>query len=237
MARFATSASDMLPPDPRCARWPACRPRGAAHHLGGDLLRLGDGIRCRGVRGPRHRVRRLAAAGDARPRKVLRGVAPGEDDLVPRHAHHLGGDAVHVEADSVPRLPTPGLDVHLAVRLDDEQAVEADRPGDEAADRDADAAHLGAHALADRALRSSQPKTSLPFQRFLDERAGRVALLPFTVGRAELRLALGRVEPADGHLIDPSLRAPPGHHRLEDHDPAARPAGSARAAAACWSAR
>ena len=69
----------------------------AAEILGRDLLQLLLGVHRRRVRRARHRVRRLAAAGDAGPRQVLRRVAPGDVALLPRHAEHLGGHAVDVD--------------------------------------------------------------------------------------------------------------------------------------------
>ena len=68
----------------------------SAQILRGDLLQLGPGVHPGGVRGARHRVRGLAAAAVAAPGQVLRGIAPGDDDLVPRHTQQLGGHAMAV---------------------------------------------------------------------------------------------------------------------------------------------
>ena len=54
------------------------------------------------------------------------------------------------------------VDVHAAVRLDDEQTVEAGRPGDERADRDAEPRTFVPFRLPLRAFRSSQLNSSAP---------------------------------------------------------------------------
>ena len=46
-------------------------------------------------------------------------------DLLPRHAEDFGGDAVDVEHRLGAEIADARLDVHAAVRLDHEQAVEA----------------------------------------------------------------------------------------------------------------
>ena len=98
----------------------------AAEILRGDLLQLLDRIARRGVRGARHRVRRLAAARHAAPRQVLGRVAPGDLDLFPGHAHHFRGHSLAIRPRFGAKIADAGLDVHPAVRLDDKEPVEAD---------------------------------------------------------------------------------------------------------------
>src|SRR5204863_1666363 len=120
----------------------------AAEILRRDLLQLLDPVARHGVRRASHRMRRLAAARHAAPWQVSRRVAPREDDLLPRHAHHLGGDALTVGKRFGAEVADAGLDVHPAVRLDDEETVEADRARVVRTDRDAAAADLRALAHA-----------------------------------------------------------------------------------------
>ena len=69
----------------------------------------------------------------------------------------------------------PDWNVHAAVRLDDEEAVEADRAARERADRDADAAHLACPGACRCGAFLLVPLEQLAalVERFLDERAGR----------------------------------------------------------------
>src|SRR6266850_1526681 len=145
--------------------------------------------------------------------------APGEDHLLPRHAHHLGGHALAVAERFGAEVADAGLDVHPAVRLDDEQAVEADRARVVRADRDAAAAHprAVAHAAARLALVPLEHLRAL-VERFLDEAAGRVRPVAARVRRAELRLARRRVDLADLDLIDTELACRPGHERFHQDD-------------------
>src|SRR5213083_3079425 len=97
-----------------------------------------------------------------------------------------------------------GLEGDAAVGLDDEQTVEANRSGGERADRDADAAGLGALTLAAVQRLLLVPLEELaPFvERFLDERARDVVLLAVRERRPERRLAGRRVDPAHVDLIE-----------------------------------
>src|SRR5471030_2409275 len=97
--------------------------RSTAVRLRSNLLQLRDRVGGRRVRRARVSVRRLAAARYAAPRQILTRVAPREIDLLPRHADHFGGDAVHVAHRLGAEIPYAGLDVHATVGLDDEQAV------------------------------------------------------------------------------------------------------------------
>ena len=149
--------------------------RPASEILRGDLLQLVDRIGCGRMRGARMGVRRLAAAGDAGPRQVPARVAPRQLALLPRHADHFRRDAVHVAHRFGAQVPDAGLDIHPAVGLDDEEAVEPDRPGDERAHRHADAAYLRALTFPARGL-PLVPLEEIPaaVERLLHERAGGV---------------------------------------------------------------
>ena len=194
------------PPDTRSL---ATRVRlgAAAERLGRDLLRLGDGVRwprraprasSRAWSGCRRTRRSTAGAARCRPRRRPPSPTACRASRRPR-----GGTS---NTDSVPRLPTPDCTYSLPSGLIDEQPVEAGGAGDERAHGHADAAHLRSGALA-RSRLALLPAEQLgaAVERFLDERAGRVAALALRVGRPELRLALGRVEAADRHLIDAEL--------------------------------
>ena len=240
IAFCATCASVMLRPLPdTLPSATLVAVRAAAERLGGDLLQLLDRVGRRRMRRARVRVRRLAAARHAGPRQVLGRVAPGHDHLLPRHAHHLGGDAVHIAERLGAEVADAGLDVHPAVRLDDEQPVEPGRAGDERAHGHADAAHLRADALAGCALRSSQLNSSAPLSSAsLTNALVQYRTLAARVRRTERRFALRRVDAADGDLIDRRACAPPSRGPARSAcDPACRRAGSARGAAACWSGR
>ena len=94
--------------------------------------------------------------------------------FLPRHAHHLGGHALAIGERFSAEIADAGLDVHPAVRLDDEEAVETDR---------APLYELIATPLPRtfvpcrcplRALRSSHLKSFRALvQRFFHEAAGR----------------------------------------------------------------
>src|SRR6202011_4543830 len=99
----------------------------AAGRLRRDLLRLLDAVLGGGVRRARHGVRGLAAGRDAGPRQVLRRAAEDDVALVPGRADHFGGHAVHVERRVRAVVADARLERDASVRLDDEQAVEADR--------------------------------------------------------------------------------------------------------------
>src|SRR5918994_2341771 len=100
------------------------------------------------MRRTRMRMNRLAASGHAAPREMFRRISPGHVRLFPRHADHFGRDALTVDHRLRAEVADPSLDIEMAVRLDDEQAVEASRPADESADGDTDATNLTAHTLA-----------------------------------------------------------------------------------------
>src|SRR5207244_11599297 len=80
--------------------------------LGGDLLKLLPGVHRHRMRRPRHRVRRLAAAGGTGPRQVLQRAAPQDVALLPRHAKDVCGDAMHVEHRSRPEIADARVDLN-----------------------------------------------------------------------------------------------------------------------------
>src|SRR4029079_14409683 len=83
------------------------------------------------------------------------------------------GDAVHVEHRLGPEVADPGLNREPSVRLDDQQAVEADRASRVGADRDADATHLRSDPLTAAALALLVVEQLGAFvERLLQERAG-----------------------------------------------------------------
>ena len=51
-----------------------------------------------------------------RPRQILRRVAPGDVALLPRHAEHFGGHAVHVADRFGTEVADAGLDANPAIR-------------------------------------------------------------------------------------------------------------------------
>src|SRR4029077_13590333 len=118
-------------------------------------------------------------------------------------AHHLCGDALRIRERLGPEVANTRLDVHLPVRLDDEQRVESGRSGDERADGDAEAAYLRADALAGLRL-ALVPAEHLGalVERLLHERTRGVGTLAARVRRPDRRLAFRRVDAADGDLID-----------------------------------
>ncbi len=177
-----------------------------AEILGGNLLQLFDPVGGGSVCRARHRMRGLAAARVAAPRQVLRRIAPGEYHVLPRHPHHLGGHALAVGERFSSEIADSGLDVHLAVGLDDEETVETHRAAAIGADGDAHAADLRAVALyATRDPFGPVELRRALIQRFLDETACHVPALASSVGRPELRLPFRRVQLADRHLIDAEL--------------------------------
>src|SRR6516225_631591 len=158
------------------------------------------------MRGPRVRVRRLAATRDAAPRQVLAGVAPGDVHLLPWHADHLGRHAMAVAHRLGAEVPDARLDVHPPIGLDDEQTVVAGRARDKGARGHTVAANLGSLPLA--AHRFALVPAELfraPIERLLDERARRKRAFPTRVGWAELRLSLRRVDAMNRDLIDAEL--------------------------------
>src|SRR5579872_6819398 len=126
------------------------------------------------------RVRGLAAAGGATPGQVLARATPGDFAFLPRNAKHLGSDAVAIAHRRCAQVPDAGLDIELPVRLQNGEAVKANRASDEATGSDADAAHFSA-ALLELSF------ALLPFEllhaaieRFLDEATRDVG--PLAVG-------------------------------------------------------
>src|SRR4029077_7050143 len=175
-----------------------------AERLGGNFLKLRDRIGRRGVRRARHGVRRLAAGRNAGPREVLARVPENDLALLPGHTEHFGGHAVHVERRVRAVVADARLELELAVRTDDEHAVETGRPARERADRHARAADLRTIPLAAaRLLLVPVEQLGAFVERFLHERARDIGLLiARRNARTELGLAGGRVDPADFHLID-----------------------------------
>src|SRR5256712_5033797 len=111
------------------------------------------------------------------------------------------------------------LDVHAAVRLDDEQAVVPGRPGDERARRHAVAANFRPLTLAALRLALVPPEyLRAAIERLLHERARRIRALTARVRRTEFGFSLGRVDPMDGHLIDTELARRLGENRFDQHD-------------------
>ena len=147
-----------------------------AERLRRDLLRLLDRVARGGVGRARHRVRGLAAARDARPREVLARITPGDLALLPRHPHHFGSHAVGVAVRLGAEVADTALDVHLPIRLDDEETIESGGAGDERAHGDADAANLRTDSLPALGL-TGVPVEHLGalIKRLLDERARRVS--------------------------------------------------------------
>src|SRR4030095_5822531 len=182
----------------------------------------------------RHRMRRLTAAGDAAPGQIPRRVAPGEHNFLPRHAHHLGGNTLTIGERLRPEVADAGLDVHPAIRLDDEEAVEADRARVVRADRDAAAAHFVAlaHAASRFAFIPLEHLGAL-IKRLLDETTSGIRSIAACVSGTELRLAGRRVDLADLDLVDATLARTLRDPRL--HQPATLDAS--RVAARAWSRR
>src|SRR5579862_3547594 len=112
----------------------------------------------------------------------------------------------------------PRLHVEQAIWLDHEQPVETDGPGAVRADRHADAADLRSVAFAAQDLALVPPEQlGALVERLLDERARDVLPHGFRTRRwSEERLASGRVDAANRHLIEPELARRLGNHRLHD---------------------
>src|SRR5208282_5937146 len=111
-----------------------------------------------------------------------------------------------------------GLDAHTAVRLDNEDPIEAGRATDVATQRHAHATHLRADPF--RGARHPLAPFELlrpAIEGFLEERARRIRPLAFHL-RSEWRLALRAIDSARGHLIEPKLARSFRDHRFHDHD-------------------
>ena len=146
--------------------------RRSAEILRGNLLQLLLRIHRAGVIGARHRVRRLAADRQAGPRQALAGIAPVDDDFLPRHLEHVGRNAREIDHRVRAEIADAGLHVELAVRPDRHQPVETDRSGAMRADRHADAGDLRSVRLPARAARAAQsnccaPRSSASFTKAL----------------------------------------------------------------------
>ena len=192
--------------------------RRAAEILRRDLLQLLLRVHRAGVIRARHRVRRLAADREAGPRQALARVAPVDDDLVPRHLEHVGGDAREIDHRMRAEIADAGLHVQLAVGPDRHQSVEADRAGARAGrPRRRRRVTFDPLPLAG-ARRARRPIELLraAIERLLHERARDVAASAFRIGRPVERFALGRIHPANRHLIDPELLGGLRDHAFAD---------------------
>ena len=118
-----------------------------AQRLGRHFLEPLHAFKAHRVRRPRHGVHRLAAAGVAGVRKMLRRVAPDNVAGIPGHVEHLGGCAMHVDHRFGSQVADARLNLHAALRSDDDQPVEAGAAAVEDSQRYAHAAHLGANLL------------------------------------------------------------------------------------------
>src|SRR2546428_2206792 len=111
------------------------------------------------------------------------------------------------------------LDVHAAVRLDDDEAAVPGRPGDDRARRHAVAANFRPLTLAALRLALVPPEyLRAAIERLLHERARRIRALTARVRRTEFGFSFGRVDPMDGHLIDTELARRLGENRFDQHD-------------------
>ena len=191
--------------------------RRSAQILRRDLLQLPLRIHRAGVIGARHGVRRLAADRQAGPRQSLAGVAPIDDDLLPRHLEHVGGDTREIDHRMRAEIADTRLHIQLAVGTDRHQPVVADRSGSVRSDRDADAGHLRSVSLAG-ASRARGPVELLraAIERVLHERAGDVTPSALRIGRTVERLAFRRVHAPDRDLIDPELLGGLRDHAFAD---------------------
>ena len=190
----------------------------AAEILRGDLLQLQPRVgRARQIRA-RHRVRRLAADRHRRPRNVLGGAAPVDDDLVPRHRQRRRRRRARDRCTSACRgcrRPT----ARTACRPAGSSSGRRSRSSRSRAARRRRRRRAPSmpSRLPERALRSSQlnsaaPRSSASFTNALVM----CAALAVRTRRAVERLALRRVDPADRDLIEPELLRRLGDHRLHD---------------------
>src|ERR1700722_1757677 len=171
------------------------------------------------MRGPRHRVSRLAASGHARIRKMLRRVAPYDIALFPGDAQNLRTCAVNVDHRLGSQIADSRLELDPALGRDDEQSIEAYRAADVTAKRYANSARFGSDPFG-AASRSLAPielfRSTL--KRFLKKCASRV--LKFTLYRRPvLRLAFRTVHVADRDLVHAELSCRFRNDRLDDRDP------------------
>src|SRR5205085_4080897 len=96
----------------------------AAETVRSDFLELFPGVHRRRMRGPRHGVGRLAAAGNAGEWQVFRGVAPDDIALFPRDTENFGARAVDVDHRLRPQVADAGLEADPAIGRDHEKSVE-----------------------------------------------------------------------------------------------------------------
>ena len=110
--------------------------------------------------------------------EVLGGIAPDDVADFPGHSENLSAGAMNIDDRFCAQVADAGLECDAALRRDDDQTVEADGAADIAAERYADAAHLGADAFG-LTRHSFLPLELLgaAVERFLEEAAGRVTAL------------------------------------------------------------
>src|SRR5208337_3181531 len=202
----------------------------SAELFGSDLLKLLLGVHRSSIRGPRHRVRGLAAAGNTSKWKVLCRVAPNDFAFFPRHAKNFCARAVNVDHRLGSQVADARLETDTAIWPDDEQPVEPNRAANVTAQRDTNAANLCADSF--RSARNPLAPSKLlraAVERFFEKCAG--GILPLALyRRSEWRFALGAVDAANGYLVDSQLARGLRYDRLHDHDPLQPARGTLRTA-------
>ena len=138
-----------------------------------NFLQLLFAVHRDSMRSAGHRMRSLAAAGDASPWQVLAGVTPFDIALFPGNAQDLGDHPMHVTDGFRPKVADSRLDCDPAIGSDDEQPVVSGRAREEAARRYADSAHLCAAPLRTRdpflPFKLSEPRSSASLRNALVE--------------------------------------------------------------------
>ena len=178
------------------------------------LLRVGR----RRVRRARHRMRRLAAARDAGPRQVLATCCPRSRRPSPRarraFRRRRGARRTPIRCrgcrcpDCTYMRPSGLMTSRPSNPID--PAEEGARPP-----RRRRAPSMPVRCAAARLALLPVEQLGALVERFLEERAGRVVpRWPRAFGRAERRLALRRVDPANRHLVDAELPRRLRQHRL-----------------------
>ena len=167
---------------------------------------------------PGHGVRRLAAAGYARERKMFRRITPHDIALFPGDAEGLRARAVDVDHGLRSQISNSGLEADPAIGRDDEKSVEADGATDVAAKRYADPAYFGADPFG-TACHPLLPLELLraALQRFFQECAGRV-LKPALHRRPVERLAFRTVDVADRYLVHSEMPGGFRDNRFDDRN-------------------